>query len=126
MEPSPEVRTTSSMYNNDSDTEDCVGISRDSGHGSYSTLRTQTPDRNTLFSFDTAVGLNVSMNGDMSETSDGEDSPCDKPSGIKKFNSRFVTILSFVIFEIFIKIKNQYAFFLLESPFKPKTYSIIL
>lgn len=74
-----------SSYTNDSDqdTEDCPVVSRDSGHGSYSTLRTNTPDRTTIFAFDRNVGLNVSMSGDTSDSSDGEEiSPCDKPSGL--------------------------------------------
>ncbi|CAH0552058.1 unnamed protein product [Brassicogethes aeneus] len=47
--------------------------SKDSGHGSYSTLRTDTPDRNSVFVFERSVGLSVGMNGDGSESSDEDD-----------------------------------------------------
>lgn len=44
----------------DQDGEECAPKSHDSGHGSYSTIRTQTPDRNNIFGFErTVVGLNV-------------------------------------------------------------------
>lgn len=82
IESSPPSGTT---YANESDqeAEDCPVISRDSGHGSYSTLRTNTPDRTTIFAFDRTVGLNVSMSGDTSDSSDVEDgAPCNKPSGL--------------------------------------------
>ncbi|KAG5880268.1 hypothetical protein JTB14_003417 [Gonioctena quinquepunctata] len=68
-----EVFIESSAAYNDSDqeTESCTR-SRDSGHGSYSTLRTNTPERG--HTFDRSVGLNVGMSGDASaESSDGEE-----------------------------------------------------
>lgn len=71
--------------NTDSDpeTETCPLRSMDSGHGSYSTLRTNTPDR--IFPFERTIGLNVGMGGDASESSDADESAdfsVDKPSGL--------------------------------------------
>lgn len=71
-------------YDSDQETEECPVISRDSGMGSYSTLRTNTPDRSMLFAFDRNIGLNVSMSGDTSESSDGEEtnSHLERPVGL--------------------------------------------
>ncbi|XP_074029590.1 ubiquitin specific protease 20/33 [Leptinotarsa decemlineata] len=67
-----EVFMESAPYNDsDQETESCTARSRDSGHGSYSTLRTNTPERG--HSFEPTVGLNVGMSGDASDSSDGED-----------------------------------------------------
>lgn len=66
------------------DAEDGATKSHDSGHGSYSTVRTETPEK-TVFPFERAVGLNVGMSGDTSESSDGEDSRelhIEKPQGL--------------------------------------------
>lgn len=37
--------STNSYNDSDQETETCTARSRDSGHGSYSTLRTNTPER---------------------------------------------------------------------------------
>ncbi|XP_018331938.1 ubiquitin carboxyl-terminal hydrolase 20 [Agrilus planipennis] len=68
-----DAHPTMSCADSDQDADDYHSKSHDSGHGSYSTLRTNTPDRNRAFPFDRTVGLNVGMNGDTSESSDGED-----------------------------------------------------
>lgn len=73
------------IYNDsDQETEDGPVISRDSGLGSYNTLRRNSYDRSMLFAFDRAIGLNVNMSGDTSESSDGEEtnSQSDKPFGL--------------------------------------------
>lgn len=59
-------------------------MSRDSGLGSYNTLKTNSSDQSMVFAFDRAMGLNVNMSGDTSESSDGEDtnSHSDKPVGL--------------------------------------------
>lgn len=80
IEPVPTV-----TYNeSDQETEDCPVISRDSGLGSYNTLRTNSSGKSTLSAFDDAIGLNVNMSGDTSESSDGEDtnSQSDRPIGL--------------------------------------------
>lgn len=66
-----EVFVEPQSYNDsDQETETCTAMSRDSGHGSYSTLRTNTPERGPI---DRAlVGLTVGMSGDASDSSDGE------------------------------------------------------
>lgn len=73
-------------YDSDAENESFPLQSLDSGHGSYSTLRTNSPDKQTnMFNFD-SVGLNVAMNsGDASESSDNEDDldySMDKPMGL--------------------------------------------
>lgn len=67
------------------DTDDCVSKSHDSGHGSYTTIRTENPERNSVFGYERTVGLNVGMSGDTSESSDGEDDRVlhlEKPQGL--------------------------------------------
>lgn len=63
--------STNSYNDSDQETETCTARSRDSGHGSYSTLRTNTPERGNIF--ERSVGLNVGMSGDASDSSDGEE-----------------------------------------------------
>jgi ubiquitin carboxyl-terminal hydrolase 20/33 len=81
MDPAPAVPS----YDSDQEIEGCTYKSRDSGHGSYSTLRTNTPERTNVFAFEKTVGLNVGMSGDASDGSDGEDSSdynVDRPVGL--------------------------------------------
>ncbi|XP_050312618.1 ubiquitin carboxyl-terminal hydrolase 20 isoform X2 [Anthonomus grandis grandis] len=54
----------------ESDQEDPTKINNDSGHGSYATLRANSPDRGAIF--ENSVGLNVGMNGD-GDVSDSSD-----------------------------------------------------
>lgn len=73
------------QYDSDQEGEETTAKSHDSGRGSYSTLRTQTPERNNIFGFERTVGLNVGMSGDTSESSDGEDGrefQLEKPMGL--------------------------------------------
>uniref|UniRef100_A0AAR5QDD5 Ubiquitin carboxyl-terminal hydrolase n=1 Tax=Dendroctonus ponderosae TaxID=77166 RepID=A0AAR5QDD5_DENPD len=61
----------------DQDDTDSVMFNKDSGHGSYATLRANSPDRGPIFQ--NSVGLNVVMNGDgdASDSSDvGESGSC--------------------------------------------------
>lgn len=83
IEPVPTV-----SYGNDSDqeVEDCPVISRDSGMGSYNTIRTNssTSEKSTTFAFDHGMGSNINMSGDTTESSDGEDSnsQSERPFGL--------------------------------------------
>lgn len=70
-------------YDSDQETDVSTYKSRDSAHGSYSTLRTNTPER-TVFAFDKTVGLNVGMSGDASDASDVDNTEdyVDRPFGL--------------------------------------------
>lgn len=68
----------------DPDAEDSATRSHDSGHGSYGTMRPETPEK-PVFPFERAVGLNVGMSGDTSESSEAEDGRelhVEKPQGL--------------------------------------------
>ncbi|EFA07675.2 ubiquitin carboxyl-terminal hydrolase 20 [Tribolium castaneum] len=85
MEQPSAVSSTVPSYDSDPEMEGCTYKSRDSGHGSYSTLRTNTPERMNVFAFEKTVGLNVGMSGDASDASDAEDSTeysIDRPVGL--------------------------------------------
>lgn len=73
------------LENEQDPNEDCATQSHDSGHGSYTTMRSETPEK-TVFPFvERAIGLNVGMSGDTSESSDGEDNRelhIEKPQGL--------------------------------------------
>ncbi|VEN45442.1 unnamed protein product [Callosobruchus maculatus] len=74
---------TVSYNDSDQETETCTAKSRDSGHGSYSTLRTNTPEKgNTV---ERSVGLPVGSGDNASDSSDGEeggDYTSSRPSGL--------------------------------------------
>lgn len=56
----PPLQTTTNntiIYDSDQEMEGCTYRSRDSGHGSYSTLRTSTPERGNVFAFERTVTL---------------------------------------------------------------------
>ncbi|CAG9821183.1 unnamed protein product [Phaedon cochleariae] len=67
-----EVFMEAPTYNDsDQEAETCTARSHDSGHGSYSTLRTNTPER--VYMSERSVGLTVGTSGDASDSSDAED-----------------------------------------------------
>ncbi|XP_066154827.1 ubiquitin carboxyl-terminal hydrolase 20 isoform X1 [Euwallacea fornicatus] len=57
-------------YESDQELAGSLSLHKDSGHGSYATLRASSPDRGTIF--ENSVGLNVVMNTD-EEASDSSD-----------------------------------------------------
>lgn len=57
-------------YESDQEDANSVKLTRDSGLGSYATLRTNSPDRGAIF--ENSVGLNVVMSGD-GDASDSSD-----------------------------------------------------
>ncbi|CAG9834253.1 unnamed protein product [Diabrotica balteata] len=79
-----EVFMDSQNYDSDQEVDTFTARSRDSGHGSYSTLRTNTPERGPML--DRAAGQTVGMGGDVSDSSDGEeeyrDYASERPCGL--------------------------------------------
>ncbi|XP_057667696.1 ubiquitin carboxyl-terminal hydrolase 20 isoform X2 [Diorhabda carinulata] len=67
-----EVFMYTQSYDSDQEVETYTARSKDSGHGSYSTLRTNTPERVSGPVLDRAASLTVGMSGDGSDSSEGD------------------------------------------------------